>query len=130
MNYIFLKNIVETIIQNFTCPECQSPTNEQTLQVTGIGSQWLDIQIQCHVCQSKSMLHAEVNTMAAQMLQNEHGRKFFEDFIKQWGAITADLHQNPRVNVSDTIKDEDIVKVHKDLQKARTIEDLMKDDEV
>jgi hypothetical protein len=39
MNYIFLKNIVETIIQNFTCPECQSPTNEQTLQVTGIGSQ-------------------------------------------------------------------------------------------
>lgn len=129
MNYIFLKNIIETILQNFTCTECHSKTNEQTLQVTGITSQWIDIHIQCHICQSKSALHAEVNTMAHEMLQNEHGRKFFEDFIKQWGSLTADLKNRATSSESSTsIRDEDIVKVHKDLQKAKTIEDLMRDE--
>jgi hypothetical protein len=125
-----LKNIIETILQNFTCPECQSKTNEQTLQITGITPQGINIHIQCHICQSKSSLHAEVNTMAHEMLQNEHGRKFFHDFIKQGGSLTADLQSSKEVMGKDTIKDEDIVKIHKDLQKARTMEDLMKDDQI
>lgn len=127
MNYIFLKNIIETILQNFTCPECHSKTNEQTLQITRITPQGIDIHIQCHICQSKSALHAEVNTMAHEMLQNEHGRKFFEDFIRQWGVLGADMSQNMIPAQQNWIKDEDIVKVHEDLKKARTIEDLMRD---
>jgi hypothetical protein len=68
--------------------------------------------------------------MAHEMLQNEHGRKFFTDFIKQGGSLTADLQSSKDIIIKDTIKDEDIVKIHKDLQKARTMEDLMKDDEI
>lgn len=82
MLYIFLKNIIESVIEHYTCPQCHGKTSEQDIHIAGITSQGVDLHIQCHACNINSLLHAEVNTLASQLLQNEHGRKFFEDFIK------------------------------------------------
>lgn len=127
MQYIFLKNILETILSNYVCPECQNKTNEQALRVTGISSQGVDIHIHCHVCGAHSQLNAEVNMMAAQMLQSDEWKKQFEEFLSQWWAIGATLHNKQKdiITNENAIKDEDIVKIHNDLKNAKSIEDLM-----
>jgi ribosomal protein S9 len=71
MQYIFLKNILETILSNYVCSECQNKTNEQSIQITGVSSHGVDIHVHCHVCGGHAQLNAEINTIAAQMLQNE-----------------------------------------------------------
>lgn len=127
MQYIFLRNILETVLANYVCPQCQGKTNEQSLQVTGISSNGVDIHIQCHVCGHHAQLGAEINTLAAQMLENENGRKYFEEFLSHGGTIGATLQnkKNKKIENSNSIKDEDIQKVHDDLKNAKSIEDLM-----
>lgn len=83
MLYIFLKNILETVLANYICPQCQNKTNEQSMHIAGISSHGVDIHVQCHVCGTHSQLNAEINSIAAQMLENENGRKYFEEFLKQ-----------------------------------------------
>lgn len=128
MQYIFLKNILETVLANYVCHNCQNKTNEQSLQVTGISSNGVDIHIQCHVCGHHAQLGAEVNTLAAQMLESENGRKYFEEFLSQGGTIGASLANKPAIQSaenSNTINDADITRIHNDLQNAKSIEDLM-----
>lgn len=128
MQYIFLKNILETILSNYVCSECQNKTNEQSIQVTAVSSHGVDIHIHCHVCGAHAQLNAEINTMAAQMLENENGKKYFEDFLKAGGTIGATMKnkepEKPNKN-ENAIKDEDIIKIHNDLKNAKSIEDLM-----
>jgi len=71
MQYIFLKNILETVLSNYVCPECHNKTNDQSLQITAVSSHGVDIHVHCHVCGVHSQLNAEVNMMAAQMLQSD-----------------------------------------------------------
>jgi hypothetical protein len=132
MHYIFLKNILETVMTTFACPKCQSKPTEQSVQVTGISSHGVDIHIQCHVCSTHSQLNAEINTIASQMLQSENGKKFLEEFMKNGGTLWAKMENKNIILTTKNkvgIKDEDIQKLDEDIQNAKTIEDLMKWDE-
>lgn len=91
MQYIFLKNILETVLANYVCHNCHNKTNEQSLHVAGISSSGVDLHIHCHICGQHVQLNAEVNTLAAQMLESENGRKYFEEFLSKGGAIGATL---------------------------------------
>jgi hypothetical protein len=80
------------------------------------------------VCGGHAQLNAEINTIAAQMLQNEEWKKHFEEFLKGGGTIGAIMqnkHKNTEQSSDNAIKDEDIIKIHNDLQNAKSIEDLM-----
>lgn len=126
MLYIFLKNILETVLANYVCPQCQSKTTEQSMQITGISSHGVDIHVTCHVCGTHSQLNAEINSIAAQMLENENGRKYFEEFLKQWGVIGATMKNKKNGEVKTIgIKDEDIMKIHDELKNAKSVEDIM-----
>lgn len=127
MQYIFLKNILETILSNYICPGCQNKTNEQALQITGVSSHGVDIHVHCHICGAHSQLNAEVNMMAAEMLESDEWKKQFAEFLSQWWTIGATLHNREREikNNGSAIKDEDIIKIHNDLKNAKSIEDLM-----
>ena len=126
MPYIFLKNILETVLVNYQCPQCQNKTNEQSMQIHGISHNAVAIHVHCHICSAVSELKAEISPMASQLLQNEDGRKYLEDFLKNGGTIGATMKgkdqeaQNP-----NAIKDEDIVRIYNDLKDAKSIEDLM-----
>ena len=128
MQYIFFKNILETILSNYVCPECQNKTNEQAMQVTGVSSNGIDIHIHCHVCGAHSQLNAQINPEARELLENEHGKKYFDAFLKDGGTLGATMH-NKKTNGTqkneNAIKDEDIIKIHNDLKNAKSIEDLM-----
>ncbi len=128
MQYIFLKNILETILTNYVCSECQSKTNEQSIQITGVSSHGVDIHLHCPVCGSHAQLNAEINTIAAQMLESDTWKKQFEEFLKSgWtiGAIMQNKWKDIKKSPDNAIKDEDIIKIHEDLQNAKSIEDLM-----
>ena len=83
MQYIFLKSIVDSTLANFVCPQCQNKTTEQALFLAGITSQGVDINIQCHICSLQTHLHAEINTIAHEMMQSEHGKNFIREFLEK-----------------------------------------------
>ena len=68
------------------------------------------------------MLHAEINSMASELMTNEHGQKFMDEYLKKGGNISA--HMSPSEN-TQKIKDEDITKLYKDLKDANTVEDIL-----
>lgn len=127
MQYIFFKNILETILSNYLCPHCQNKATEQSLNIMGVRDNSVNIHVHCHICGTHSELNAEVNAMAAQMLETDHGRKQFEEFLRSGWTIGATMkNANTHISANDhAIKDEDIMKIHNDLQNAKTIEDLM-----
>jgi hypothetical protein len=61
--------------------------------------------------------------MASQILASENGKKFLEEFLKNGWVLDAQMmskNQNPK-----WIQTEDIEKFNADIEKAKTIEDLM-----
>ena len=125
MPYIFLKNILESVIANYLCPECSSRIGAEQLLITGISSRGIDIHITCPTCNIHSQLSAEVNTMGSELLNTEHGNKFFEEFIKNGGTIGAKMI-NKNNSQTKWINAADIAKIDEDIKNAKTIEDLMK----
>ena len=127
MQYIFLKNILETVLSNYQCPQCQNKTNEQSIQIHSISHNTVGIHVHCHICSAVSELKAEINPMASQLLQNEDGRKYLEDFLKNGGTIGATMNnaKSTWVDNPNAIKDEDIIQIYNDLKNAKSIEDLM-----
>ncbi len=124
MPYIFLKNIIESIIANYICPDCGNKTSIEQLRITGMSSRWLDIHLVCSVCGIHSQLSAEVNTMASELLTSENGHKFFEEFIKNWGHLDATMINKKNTNTK-WINADDLAKIDEDIKNAKTIEDLM-----
>ncbi len=125
MPYIFLRNIVESVLANYTCPDCSSHTSAEHIIITGMSSRWLDLQINCGICGTHSHLAAEVNTMASELLASEQGKQFFSEFIKNGGTLGATIAN--KVNPDTTgINAADIAKIGEDIENARSIEDLMK----
>lgn len=125
MLYIFLKNILESVINNYNCPDCGSKTNVEQLNITGVSSRCIDLHLVCSTCGIHSQISAEVNTMASELLSTEDGKKFFEEFIKNGGTIDAKMVNKKNSNTK-WINAADIAKIDEDIKNAKTIEDLMK----
>lgn len=122
MPYIFLKNIIESVMANYVCPECNSKTNAKQLNITGMSSRGIDIHVSCLFCGLHSQLSAEINTMASELLTSEHGHKFFNEFIKNGGKIdTTMVNKKNKKWINET----DIAQIDAEIQNAKTIEDLM-----
>ena len=71
MPYIFLRNILESVIANYICPDCGSRTAAEQITITGMSSRGLDLHLVCVLCGTHSHLAAEVNTMASELLAGE-----------------------------------------------------------
>lgn len=124
MPYIFLKNIIESVIANYICPDCGNKTSAEQLSITGMSSRGIDIHLVCSVCNIHSQLSAEVNTMASELLTGENGGKFFEEFIKNGWQIGATMI-NKNHPKTKWINAADLAKIDEDIKNAKTIEDLM-----
>jgi hypothetical protein len=126
MQYIFLRGIIENTLINFVCPQCQNKSDEQNLFLTGITSQGVDINIHCPSCHANTLLHAEINTMTNELMSSEHGKEFIKEFLEKWWKIWAQIpHQATMQNMNNSIKDEDITALYKNLKNAHTVEDIM-----
>lgn len=61
------------------------------------------------------------------MLQNENGKKFLEEFLKNGWTIGANMEnvETTKIVSEKWIKSEDIDKLNEDLKNAKSIEDFM-----
>ena len=114
MLYIFLKNIIETTISQYTCQSCQGKVEESSVRVTGIGESLINLDIKCPHCQSHAHIHAEVANIASEMLKTEEGKALLQKVMKN-----GTLNEN-------AIKDEDILTLKNELSSIHSIEDLLK----
>lgn len=124
MPYIFLKNILESVIANYVCPDCQSRTAAEQITITGMSSRGLDLHLICGLCGLHSHLAAEVNTMASELLASEWWQQFFSEFIKNGGTTGATMKNKKNIHTTG-INAADIEKIGEDIANAKTIEDLM-----
>ena len=124
MPYIFLRNILESVIANYICPDCGSRTAAEQITITGMSSRGLDLHLVCVLCGTHSHLAAEVNTMASELLAGEWGQQFFSEFIKNGGTIGSAMKNEKNPNAKG-INAADIAQIDQDIQNAKTMEDLM-----
>jgi hypothetical protein len=50
MNYQVLKSIFESIMQNFSCPGCESKISESSLEIIGAAGSSVNLDIICPSC--------------------------------------------------------------------------------
>ncbi len=124
MPYIFLRNIIESVIANYVCPDCSSGTAAEQITITGMSSRGLDLHLVCVLCGTHSHLAAEVNTMASELLTSEWGQQFFSEFIKNGGSIWSTLKNQKNPNAK-WINAADIAQIDQDIQNAKTMEDFI-----
>ena len=130
MQYIFLRGIIDSTLSNFVCPQCQNKPDEQSLFLTGMTSQGVDINIHCPTCHANTLLHAEINTMANDLINSEQWKDFIKEFLEKWWSIWAQVIPTNHVSKNaDSIKDEDITQLYKNLKEARSIEDILGNNE-
>lgn len=122
MQYIFLRGIIDSTLANFHCPHCQSKALEQNIQITALTAQTIDISIICPQCHANTLLHAEINPMAWELMNHEHGQKFIQDFLAKGWTVGAQMMSRDGTQM---IKDEDITKLYKDLKNINTVEDIL-----
>lgn len=126
MNYLFLKNIMSSILGNFTCPECGNPPDEESLNLKTVMDREINIHFICKHCKSKAVMKAELGQLAGGFLSTEAGKDFLKKAIAEKKIIVADA-RNPGKNFSQKngISDSEISQIEEKLAKNPTINDLI-----
>lgn len=110
MNYLILKNIVETTLAQFICKECNSKVTEQNIQILGTAGNALNMEIMCPQCQNTGVVKAEINVIGPGM--NGAG------VVEQIKKIAGEYRKGQSIN------DADIVKLREDLKKGSSVQDI------
>ena len=102
MHYMVLKSIIDTMIKNFSCRECEHHIQEEDVRVHGIKDEALQLVVICPECKSQTHMKAEVK-----MMRQAH----------------AHAHAQPKKQ--SQISDKDIVELQKELQDHPSVQDLL-----
>lgn len=116
MNYLILKNIIETTLANFKCKECWSSVSEWNLILLWIAWNSINLEVTCPNCKTQWIIKAEI--WFAQTMQSW---EFLENIKTQliWLKGTSD-----NIPLEKGIDDSDILSIRESLKNAWTIEDL------
>lgn len=106
MNYQALKTMIEWIINNHTCPYCQSKINWTNIDIIWAAGNNVNIDIECPNCKKHSIVKSQVIQLDAQNIQK--------------------LKNNLDIKSNKSIKDSEISELSKDLKTRKlTVEDLL-----
>lgn len=106
MNYIILKTIIDSTIQNYNQNNPTQPITESHVSLTNMTMHGIDLLIRCPHTQKEIRIHAEVNFMNGTAANN---------FTVTGNGITTTTRQ---------IDDNDVTAIHEALQKNTSISDL------
>lgn len=120
MNYLIIKSIIEATIANFQCKECQSHITERDLNILGTAGNSVNLEIICPNCKLQGVVKAEIGMMNIGNVGNPELAQQIRQFVESMknGKIFS-MNEN-------SIKDEDILTLRKDLQENASFLDLFK----
>lgn len=111
MNYLIIKNIIETTLAHFICKDCGEKASEQDVQILGTAGNSLNMEIICPKCRATGVIKAEMNVVSN--IQDPAVRENMKKMVEE-------------LKKSQSIKDEDILRVREDLKQAVSVQDLFK----
>lgn len=63
MNYQILKTILESLLNNFRCPDCESKITDNDLEILATANQSINIEVSCPNCNKKTLVKAEMSSL-------------------------------------------------------------------
>lgn len=125
MNYKALKVMIESVTSNYTCPSCNSPVNDESLDIIGAAWTSINIDVTCPSCEKHSMIKAEVmNIDVTNMKINPEQLDALKEKIVQMKSVATGESETQKLDPK-RIKDDQIVDLNKNLRKKDLkVEDL------
>jgi hypothetical protein len=112
MNYIILKSIIEATLVNFKCKNCESQVNEWNINILWTAGNTVNMEIICPNCKTQWIVKAEIG-----MIWNVKNPEFISNL--------KNISQKQKEELETSlIKDDDIVKLRKDLNDCSSLNDL------
>ncbi len=128
MNYLFLKNILESLFSNFRCPHCGATPNESSVHIDAVTATTIDVRIHCQSCHQSSLMKAELTQMTPEFLGSPEGKQFIENYNRNQKTTEVRFHaheKSPSPESTGAISLEDIKKIDESIQPHTTIQDLI-----
>jgi len=123
MNFWALKWLVDNVVANYKCPECNSDINDSNIDVVWAAWNTVNIDIECSNCWKHSMIKSEVMTFDLSKMPISEEK--LESLKTELWNLKWKLIENKSKN---TIKDEQIVNLNKNLKKSDlNVSDLLWD---
>lgn len=63
MNYQMLKSIIDSLVQNFRCPDCQTPVVDKDIEIVWAAWKTINIDVGCPKCSKHTMVKAEISSV-------------------------------------------------------------------
>lgn len=117
MNYLILKEIITSILGNFSCPQCGNKSSESAIFIKKIEKNSLDLHYHCPTCQTDSFLAAKLGEIRPEFLQSEMGRTMLHQALSE--------NKIPIVPQEKIISQEEIIQIEKILSAHPTVNDLI-----
>ncbi len=121
MNFQSLKWMIESLIKSYKCPECTSGVTDTNIDIIWAAWSTINIDIHCSKCWKHSMVKTEVLSIDInnENFSLENIQKLKQNLaVKNWNILST----------QNTIKDDEIVDLNKNLRKRKfDVSDLLWD---
>lgn len=104
MNYFILKTTLDAIRTNFVCPKCASHVQDQSIFLSGIQENMVNVKIICPNCQTESNIHAEMNQIMGWPLSSQGGNFMSQFFPNNQSSMHTWLSEKDIKEVEDSLK--------------------------
>ena len=112
MNFWALKWLVDNVVANYKCPECNSDINDNNIDVIWAAWNTVNIDIECSNCWKHSMIKSEVMTFDLSKMPIPKDK--MEILRNELWKLKWKIASN---NKQKLIKDEEIVILNKDFKR-------------
>lgn len=121
MNFQSMKWMIESLVDSYKCPECDSTVNDSNVDIVWAAGTTINIDIACANCWKHSMIKSEVLSidLSKWWISQENIEKLKKSLLNwSWKIITS----------QKLINDEEIIWLNKDLKnKTFNVSDLLWD---
>jgi len=132
MNFQAVKIMVESLVEIYKCPNCQSNINEENIDIMGTAGSNINVEIICPKCKSHDIIKGQM--MAMNIPIQWAVKNNWNDNIEELKAKLAKFEkykwriEELKISKNSLIKDSNIIELNKNLKsKNLSISELFKE---
>lgn len=120
MNYQILKTILDSLIKNFKCPNCESLVSDNEVEIISMANQVINIDVSCPKCMKKTVVKAEMSSLNLANMPNVNPDMI--EKLKQ--KLKQTIKSSNKINLQKTLNEKEII----DLKNVLNKDNLWVDD--